>query len=316
MSSLSAVAEHTLKLTPSSVYNNLSVANGTCAFASKKDTVVVNGSVCRVIPQQDQRANIVAVSMLPVSSGSATLLFITTTSTTTVWHLQKDSAVLTIPHGEGSPCTAAGVADVTGQGDRIFVAAGQQSGKMHFSVVDCHGMTASTLGLRDGHAGMGLVTCCSGAATSSHVRMVSGSANGELILWDGSSAVLSRISPLKDECVTGVAIDSTYVAAAFGAGTIRLFQAGTGRLHMEILAHARWINAIAYDPVSRRLASCGDDGLVCVWGLPTDENPRGAQLVGYAQRQNTLWTGIAFTAPGVVTAVAYDSDKITTFNTM
>ena len=315
MSSLSVISECAIKLSPSSLYNNLTYANNTTAFASKKDAIVVKGNVGRVVPLPEDKKGVVSLSLLQTANRS--LLFITSLSTTVVWDIEKDASALSIPHVD-LQVTCAGVVDVSGRGDRVFLAAGLQSGKVHFTSIDCTAMTTTSIGMRDGHEGQGLVTTCKGSAqaAASPVSVVSGSAKGELIFWDSSSAVVSRIAASKDECVTGVAIDTTYIAAAFGAGTIKLFNAATGRLHMEILAHAKWINALAYDPTSRFLASCGDDGLVCVWGLPTEADPRAAKLVGYAQRQNSLWTGVAFTAPGVVAAVAYDSDKITTFNAL
>lgn len=45
------------------------------------------------------------------------------------------------------------------------------------------------------------------------------------------------------------------VAAGYGTGQIRLYEAVTGILHVEINAHARWINSLDIAPFSGLVSS-------------------------------------------------------------
>uniref|UniRef100_A0A8B9C8R3 Elongator complex protein 2 n=1 Tax=Anser brachyrhynchus TaxID=132585 RepID=A0A8B9C8R3_9AVES len=57
------------------------------------------------------------------------------------------------------------------------------------------------------------------------------------------------------------------VAAGYGNGQIRLYEAATGVLRAEVNAHARWIYALDLAPLTGKLLSGAEDSFVHVWKL-------------------------------------------------
>ncbi|XP_063813535.1 WD repeat-containing protein 54 [Pseudophryne corroboree] len=57
------------------------------------------------------------------------------------------------------------------------------------------------------------------------------------------------------------------IAAAYGSGQIRLYDAATGDITAELDAHARWIYTLDIAPESGRLLSGAEDSFVQIWQL-------------------------------------------------
>ncbi|XP_033828714.1 WD repeat-containing protein 54 [Periophthalmus magnuspinnatus] len=98
--------------------------------------------------------------------------------------------------------------------------------------------------------------------------MVSADDGGNLCLWKAGEEfhLLNKI-PGFDMTCSSVKLWKGTVAAGYGTGQIRLYEAVTGILHVEINAHARWINSLDIAPFSGLLLSAAEDSLVRVWHM-------------------------------------------------
>ncbi|XP_030306377.1 WD repeat-containing protein 54 isoform X1 [Calypte anna] len=91
---------------------------------------------------------------------------------------------------------------------------------------------------------------------------------GSLCVWSSGEefALLCKIPALGCSC-SSVRLWQGVVAAGYGDGQIRLFEAATGVLHVAISAHARWIYALDLAPQTGKLLSGAEDSFVHVWKL-------------------------------------------------
>jgi WD40 repeat protein len=77
--------------------------------------------------------------------------------------------------------------------------------------------------------------------------------------------------------------------AGSSAGTIRWFDAATGREERTLRGHTGWVKRIAFAPNGKRLASASLDGTVKLW-----DTAIGQEVM-------------SLTGPGDYTAVAFDA---------
>ena len=96
----------------------------------------------------------------------------------------------------------------------------------------------------------------------------------------------------RDGAVVAAGPDGRTLATAGTDGTVRLWDADTGRAIGAMKGHAGRVNALAFSPDGRTLASASDDGTVRLWGLTGAGVPLG-ELKGHV---------------GAVRAVAFSMD--------
>ncbi|NXK14465.1 WDR54 protein, partial [Herpetotheres cachinnans] len=91
---------------------------------------------------------------------------------------------------------------------------------------------------------------------------------GTLCVWSTGEefTLLSKIPAFGCSC-SSVKLWNGIVAAGYGNGQIRLYEATTGLLRAEVNAHARWIYALDLAPQTGKLLSGAEDSFVHVWKL-------------------------------------------------
>ena len=92
-----------------------------------------------------------------------------------------------------------------------------------------------------------------------------------------------QLDPLPGESerpvVTAMAIspDGTLMAAAGDDHAIRLITIPEGKIVRVLTGHRDWVQFIEFSPKGNRIASCGNDGLLCIWNL-SPSNSAAANL--------------------------------------
>jgi WD40 repeat protein len=87
-----------------------------------------------------------------------------------------------------------------------------------------------------------------------------------------------QLDPLSGESerpvVTAMAIspDGTLMAAAGDDHAIRLIAIPEGKIVRVLTGHRDWVQFIEFSPKGNRIASCGNDGLLCIWNLSTSNS--------------------------------------------
>nr|XP_040127528.1 WD repeat-containing protein 54 isoform X2 [Ictidomys tridecemlineatus] len=98
--------------------------------------------------------------------------------------------------------------------------------------------------------------------------MVTADDSGLLCVWRSGSefTLLTRIPGFGIPCPS-VQLWQGIIAAGYGNGQIRLYEATTGTLHVQINAHARAICALDLAPEMGKLLSASEDTFVHIWKL-------------------------------------------------
>ncbi|XP_053110568.1 WD repeat-containing protein 54 isoform X2 [Hemicordylus capensis] len=98
--------------------------------------------------------------------------------------------------------------------------------------------------------------------------LVTADDSGVLCVWRSGEEFkwIAKIPATGCTC-SSVKLWNGVVAAGYGDGQIRLYEATSGTLRAEIAAHARWICALDLAPLSGKLLSGAEDSFVQVWGL-------------------------------------------------
>ncbi|XP_074759766.1 WD repeat-containing protein 54 [Athene noctua] len=107
-----------------------------------------------------------------------------------------------------------------------------------------------------------------GQAPAGAGDLVSADDTGTLCVWSTGEefALLSKIPAFGCSC-SSVKLWNGIVAAGYGNGQIRLYEAATGLPRAEVNAHARWIYALDVAPQTGKLLSGAEDSFVHVWKL-------------------------------------------------
>ncbi|XP_059577254.1 WD repeat-containing protein 54 isoform X2 [Alligator mississippiensis] len=102
---------------------------------------------------------------------------------------------------------------------------------------------------------------------------------GTLCVWRAGEAfaLLTRIPAFGCTC-SSVKLWKGVIAAGYGNGQIRLYEAATGVLRAQVHAHARWIYALDLAPLSGKLLSGAEDSFVHVWQLGLDPDTGDVEI--------------------------------------
>lgn len=103
---------------------------------------------------------------------------------------------------------------------------------------------------------------------ASNNMMVSSDENGDLVTWRaaGHFQKLHYIDGCGFPCAS-VRLWKSLIIASYGSGHVRVFNAETGTIKVEISAHAKWINAIDIADQAGLLLTSSEDSYVRVWNL-------------------------------------------------
>uniref|UniRef100_A0A8C5QHR7 WD repeat-containing protein 54 beta-propeller domain-containing protein n=1 Tax=Leptobrachium leishanense TaxID=445787 RepID=A0A8C5QHR7_9ANUR len=91
---------------------------------------------------------------------------------------------------------------------------------------------------------------------------------GILCVWkiEEDFKLINKISAYGVTC-SSVKLWAGVIAAAYGNGQIRVYDASTGTLNAQLDAHARWIYTLDIAPDTGRLLSGAEDSFVQIWQL-------------------------------------------------
>ncbi|HTR82660.1 MAG TPA: Ig-like domain-containing protein [Bacteroidota bacterium] len=98
--------------------------------------------------------------------------------------------------------------------------------------------------------------------------LITGSANGNIIVWDIPSASATLSIPAYPVPITSVSVspDGQYIASSStDSSTIKVWRVSDGSLLWTVAGHTSLINATCYSPDGTELFSCSDDQHVKTW---------------------------------------------------
>ncbi|XP_040850053.1 WD repeat-containing protein 54 [Ochotona curzoniae] len=145
--------------------------------------------------------------------------------------------------------------------------------------------------------------------------------SGLLCVWRSGPefTLLTRIAGFGVPC-SSVKLWQGIVAAGYGDGQVRLYEASQGMLHVQISAHARAVSALDLAPEEGKLLSAAEDTFVHIWKLRRSPES-GSIEVEHCHGEcvaNTQLCGARFCDPsGSSFAVTgYDLAEILRFSSM
>eukprot|EP00796_Vickermania_ingenoplastis_P010852 gene10852-7518_t len=307
------------ELSPLLQYHNLNyVSSGVFLYASNSCVASCNPSSGRITSffAVTDHIHSIRSSLTPKDFLRNSLAVVTTPSA--VYIISEKGVVSTLPiniGADGLGCCAA-VCAAAGSNSSLRLMAGTSSGKILFSqcTVDSTGATLTPCSAANIHKAAITTLDINPWLEKDSILAVSGDSAGNLLLWGQSHQVLKQI-PSPGDCVTDIAlcVAGKRVAASYGSGKIRFYSV-EGSCEVEICAHAKWINALAYNSASHLLVSAAEDGVLNVW----DVNPKQSTPVTHkcsASLAGGIPTGAAFNHSGESLLITmYGSSVVQMFN--
>lgn len=100
-------------------------------------------------------------------------------------------------------------------------------------------------------------------------RMVSGGADGRVVLWNVRLGRRQRVLRSAGTPVRDIVVAGGLLAVACEAGPIELYDLRDEKAAKRLLTgHEGWVRALAVDAQGKRLASAGHDRAIRIWELP------------------------------------------------
>ncbi|KAM9027533.1 WD repeat-containing protein 54 isoform 2-T2 [Ara ararauna] len=185
---------------------------------------------------------------------------------------EADGSVLVYWHtldvAEHPPAEAVFARGIAAAGER-FICVGTSSGPVLVFDVPPKGTNVTVSEVLEQHgAAVTDIAAEQGQVPDGAGDLVSADDAGTLCVWSTGEEfrLVSKVPACGCTC-SSVALWHGTVAAGFGNGQIRLYEAASGRLRAQVNAHARWINALDLAPETGKLLSGAEDSFVHIWKL-------------------------------------------------
>ncbi|NXP25784.1 WDR54 protein, partial [Scytalopus superciliaris] len=183
------------------------------------------------------------------------------------WHPPGTGGILVVTH-LSLPAHSVFARGIAAAGER-FVCVGTSSGAVLVFDIPPKGTNVTLSEVLEQHRDpITDIAAEQGQAPDGAGDLVTADDSGTLCLWRaGEEFTLLRKIPGSGCTCSSVTLWNGIVAAGYGNGQIRLWEAGTGQLRAQVSAHARWIYALDLAPLSGKLLSGAEDSFVHVWQL-------------------------------------------------
>ncbi|XP_018097034.1 WD repeat domain 54 L homeolog isoform X1 [Xenopus laevis] len=255
-----------MKSSASALYNNLSVL----PITDKSLTYfsVVHGNTVNMVSASADGLNF-SHRQLQSKEGSVTV-----SSSLIMQMYESDGSIMVYWHAldalETPPAQAVfarGIAPARGQ----YICVGTSSGLVLVFDIPAKGTNITLAEVLAEHREP-ITDIASDSATDkdSAADLVTADDSGALCVWKCGGGeefkLLNKISAYGVSC-SSVKLWNGVIAAAYGTGQIRVFDAATGALNVEVDAHARWIYTLDIAPESGKLLSGAEDSFIQIWQL-------------------------------------------------
>lgn len=185
---------------------------------------------------------------------------------------ESDGSIMVYWHAldiaEHPPAQAVFARGISAAGER-FICVGMSSGMVLVFDIPPKGtnITVSEV-LKEHHDAITDIAAELGRAPDGAGDLVTADDAGMLCVWSSGEefSLLNRIPAFGWTC-SSVRLWNGIIAAGYGNGQIRLYEAATGSLRAQVGAHARWIYALDLAPATGKLLSGAEDSFVHVWKL-------------------------------------------------
>ncbi|XP_068005452.1 WD repeat-containing protein 54 [Melanerpes formicivorus] len=185
---------------------------------------------------------------------------------------ESDGSVMVYWHaldvGEHPPAQAVFARGIAAAGGH-FICVGTSSGSVLVFDIPPKGTNITVSEVLEEHrAAITDIASELGQAPAGAGDVVTADDAGTLCVWSSGEefTLLSKILAFGCSC-SSVKLWQGIVAAGYGNGQIRLYEAASGVLRAEVNAHARWIYALDLAPQTGKLLSGAEDSFVHVWKL-------------------------------------------------
>lgn len=275
-----------MKSSASALYNNLSVL----PFSDKSLTyfTVVHGNTVNMVSasadglnfshrQLQSKEGSVALSSSLITQASWCVLpsrvLLVLTSQKGIQMYESDGSIMVYWHAldaletpQAQAVFARGIAPAGGQ----YICVGTSSGLVLVFDVPSKGTNITLAEVlaehRDSITDIASETC--GGGQDRAADLVTADDSGLLCVWKSGEdfRLVTKISAYGVTC-SSVKLWDGVIAAAYGTGQIRVYDAATGTVCAELDAHARWIYTLDVAPETGRLLSGAEDSFVQIWQL-------------------------------------------------
>ncbi|XP_073473431.1 WD repeat-containing protein 54 [Aquarana catesbeiana] len=275
-----------MKSSASALYNNLSVL----PISDKSLTyfTVVHGNTVNMVSasadglnfshrQLQSKEGSVALSSSLITQASWCVLpsrvLLVLTSQKGIQMYESDGSIMVYWHAldaletpQAQAVFARGIAPAGGQ----YICVGTSSGLVLVFDVPSKGTNITLAEVlaehRDSITDIASETC--GGGQDRAADLVTADDSGLLCVWKSGEdfRLVTKISAYGVTC-SSVKLWDGVIAAAYGTGQIRVYDAATGTVCAELDAHARWIYTLDVAPETGRLLSGAEDSFVQIWQL-------------------------------------------------